>query len=90
MTTCLGKTCSFCLPCMSFENSCYAFPFGFEGGIQNLIVLIPDHCLTFFTLNAEVNVILDIKLYLGQHSKKYMSTVKISLSSMVFLGQNSV
>ena len=24
---------------------CSSFPFGFEGGVWDLIVLIPDHCL---------------------------------------------
>ena len=45
MTTCLGKSCSFGLPCVSFVNVypcvcvclcvcvCASFPFGFEGGI---------------------------------------------------------
>ena len=54
MTTCLGKSCSFGLPCVSFVNVyqfvcvCASFPFGFEGGMWDLIVVVPDHCL-FFT-----------------------------------------
>ena len=24
-----------------------SFPFGFEGGVKDLIVLIPDHCISF-------------------------------------------
>ena len=35
MTTCLGKSCSFGLLCVSFVNVCYFvrayFPFGLEG-----------------------------------------------------------
>ena len=27
---------------------CAAFPFGFEGWIWDLIVLVPDHCLSFY------------------------------------------
>ena len=27
---------------------CYPFPFGFEGGIGDLIVLLPDHCLSVY------------------------------------------
>ena len=43
MTTCLGKSCSFGLPCVSFENvvnlcMCASFPVGFEGGMWDLIV----------------------------------------------------
>ena len=41
MTTCLGKSYSFVL-CVSF------FPFGFEGGMWDVIVLIPDHCLSIY------------------------------------------
>ena len=55
MTICLGKRCSFGLLCMSsiwvhqFVSGCeYAcFPFGLEGGLCSLIVLVPDHCLSF-------------------------------------------
>ena len=51
MTTCLGKSCSFGLLCVSFVNV-YQFwvspsvPFGIEGGMWDVIVLIPYHCLS--------------------------------------------
>ena len=53
MTTCLGKGCSFGLPRVPFVNllSIYvfsSFPFGFEGMIWDLIVSVPDHCLSFY------------------------------------------
>ena len=51
MTTYLGKSCSFCLPRVPFVNSIYVFsyfPFGFEGRIWDLIVSVPDHCLSFY------------------------------------------
>ena len=53
MTTCLGKSCSFGPLCVSFVNvypfSCVSiFPFGFDGGMLILIVLIPDHRLSIF------------------------------------------
>ena len=52
MATCLGKSCSFDLLCMSFVNVyqsvCPSFPFGFEGGMWD--VLIPDHCLSIYFL----------------------------------------
>ena len=48
MTICLGKSCSFSLPrVLSF----YVFscvPFGFEGRMWDLIVSVPDHCLSFY------------------------------------------
>ena len=46
MTTCLGKSCSFCLPRVPFVFS--YFPFGFEGRIWDLIVSVPDHYLSFY------------------------------------------
>ena len=27
---------------------CAAFRFGFEGGMWDLLVLVPDHCLSFY------------------------------------------
>ena len=54
MTTCLGKSCSFGLPRVPFINcsaSIYVFsyfPFGFEGRMWDLIVSVPDHCLSFY------------------------------------------
>ena len=53
MTTYLGKSCSFCLPLVPFVN-CRQFMylvislFGFEGRIWDLIVSVPDHCLSFY------------------------------------------
>ena len=46
MTTCLGKSCSFGLLLLSVYVFSY-FPFGFEGRIWDLIVSVPDHCLSF-------------------------------------------
>ena len=48
MTTCLGKNCSFGLLCVTFVNVCPSFPFGFEGGVWDLNVSIPDHCLSIY------------------------------------------
>ena len=32
---------------------CASFPFDFEGGMRDLIVLIPDHCLsTYFSIGT--------------------------------------
>ena len=53
MTTYLGKSYSFCLPRVPFVN-CRQFMylvislFGFEGRIWDLIVSVPDHCLSFY------------------------------------------
>ena len=55
MTTCLGNGCSFGLLCVSFVNVyqycrvCFLSSLGvcFEGGMRDLTVLIPDHCLFF-------------------------------------------
>ena len=53
MATYLGKSCSFGLPVGAFHKllSIYVinyFPFGFEGNIWDLIVSVPDHCLSFY------------------------------------------
>ena len=52
MTTCLGKCCSFGLPRVPFVNAVNLlfsyFPFGFEGRMWDLIVSVPDHCLSFY------------------------------------------
>ena len=29
------------------------FPFGFEGGVCDLIVSVPDHCLSFYFLKSQ-------------------------------------
>ena len=53
MTTYLGKSCSFGLPRVPFVN-CGQFMylvislFGFEGRMWDLIVSVPDHCLSFY------------------------------------------
>ena len=46
MTTCLEKSCSFLLLCISYVNAyqffvCPSFPFGFESGLWDLIELSP-------------------------------------------------
>ena len=47
MATCLGKCCSFGVLCVSFVNFyqivCVSF---LEGGMWDVIVLIPDHSLS--------------------------------------------
>ena len=53
MTTYLGKSCSFGLLRVPFHKlpSIYVFsyfPFGFEGRMWDLIVSVPDHCLSFY------------------------------------------
>ena len=53
MATYLGKSCSFGLPRVPFRKlpSIYVFsyfPFGFEGRMWDLIVSVPDHCLSFY------------------------------------------
>ena len=34
--------------CVSFVKCVSSFPFGFEGGMWDLIVLIPGHCLSIY------------------------------------------
>ena len=61
MTICLGKSCSFDLPRVPFVNCCQfmymylVFPFGFAGRNWDLIVSVPDHCLSFYFLEQILN-----------------------------------
>ena len=61
MSTCLGKSCSFGLLCVSFVNV-YKFVcillslFASEGGALDLIVLIPGHYLSFTFQNFPARV----------------------------------
>ena len=54
MTICLGKRCSFGLLCVFFIGVCDlcvcpSFPFGIEGRMWDMIVFIPDHCLSIYS-----------------------------------------
>ena len=55
MTTCLGKSCSFGLPCVYFVNVnkfCvfHSIPFGIEDGMWDVILLISYHCLSIILM----------------------------------------
>ena len=83
MTTYLGKSCSFCLPRVPFVN-CRQFMyllislFGFEGRIWDLIVSVPDHCLSFYFLQN-----VDTSLY------RDAFTFQHRLSFVVYLQNNN-
>ena len=58
MTTCLGKSCSFGLLRVPFLNCCQFLYlvvslFGFEGTMWDLIVIVPDHCLSFYFVSID-------------------------------------
>ena len=48
MTTCLGKSSSFGFRKLLSIYVFSSFPFGFEGRMWDLIVSVPDHCLSFY------------------------------------------
>ena len=54
MTTYLGKSCSIGFLCVSFMNVyefvSASFPFGFDGGIWDFVVLVPNHRLLFYLI----------------------------------------
>ena len=68
MTTYLGKSCSFGLLRVPFVNCCQFmylviyFPFVFEGRSWDLIVLVPDHCLSFY-LGIHLNLMSKWKMF---------------------------
>ena len=68
MTTYFGKELFILFAASAFRklSSIYVFsffPFGFEGRIWDLIVSVPDHCLSFYSGNA-----ISTHLYLHVHS----------------------
>ena len=60
MTTCLGKLfIRFTARAFRKLLSIYVFsyfPFGFEGRMWDLIVLLPDHCLFFYSAASAVSL----------------------------------
>ena len=70
MTTYLGKSCSFGLP---------RVPFVFEGRMWDLIVSVPDHCLSFYFASKSVKQSIDQSRYL------YYSIINKCLYSLVLL-----
>ena len=71
MPTCLGKSYSFVgLLCESFVNVlqmyvCVSFPFSFDGGMRDLVVLIPDQCHSVYFVS--------VVLFLYIHGKQQWS-----------------
>ena len=62
MTNCLGKSCPFgllrVLRGLLSIRECASFPFGFYGGMWDLIALVPDQCL-FFLLTVITEPLLE-------------------------------
>ena len=59
------------MSCVNVNQFLCAFPFGFEGGLWDLIVLVPDCCFSFyFTIGFSVNtprikyMLLNVALYI--------------------------
>ena len=68
MATCLGKSCSFGLPCVVLSIYVFiSFPFGFEGRMWDLIVSVPDHCLSFYFWNKQTLAMIYSFLYLMEN-----------------------
>ena len=85
MTTCLGKSCSFGLPQVPFVNCCQLnvfsyFPFGFEGRMWNLIVSVPDHCLSFLIFYQ--HQISHDRFYLSIPSKQHCIPLQFVYSNL--------
>ena len=90
MTTCLGKSCSFGFPPSAFRKLpsiyvCSYFPFGFEGRMWNLIVSVPDHCLSFYFLCQEYQLRILNGMTLGDLNGK-LTCFKWNGSSTVGYG----
>ena len=81
MTTYLGKSCSFGLPRVPFVNLCIElFPFWFWGQ-DDLIVSVPDHCLSFYFVSGLKFVSMNINSIRGK---------KLELSAFLDFHQSHV
>ena len=49
------------------------FPFGFEGRIWDLIVSVPDHCLSFYFMHNKELESVDTAKYLGVNISRVLS-----------------
>ena len=87
MTTYLGKSCSFCLRRVPFVN-CRQFmylvilPFGFEGRIWDLIVSVPDYCLSFYFVFGVNSSLFLAQFVLQRHAKHYGSDFPIAAETV--------
>ena len=65
------KSCSFGFMWLSFVNfflicMCASFPFGFEGWMIDVIVLVPDFCLSIYlTLTFVLSVTTFVKHFIS-------------------------
>ena len=63
MNTCSGKRAVHSVNCACLSRAlvkfcvCPSFPFGIEGGMWDVIVLIPDHCLSIYFVLAFYNTL---------------------------------
>ena len=82
MITCLGKSCSFGLLCVSFMNVYHSnvyrtsFLFGFEGRMWDLTVLVPDLCHSFYVTFLNLDYITQRFSYLPAISMRINSSNK--------------
>ena len=86
MTTCLGKNCSFA---SAFRKllSVYVFsyfPVGFEGRMWDLIVSVPDHCLSFY---SALNSVFRFGVLYSPPSSEFSSESKFPIQRYVFVLQ---
>ena len=86
MTSYLGKSCSFCLPRVPFVN-CRQFMYlvisllVFECRIWDLIVLVPDHCLSFYFILHNPPIRWAPLINLAYSQRHYFTALQISYVS---------
>ena len=63
------------------------FPFGFEGRIWDLIVSVPDHCLSFYSVevSAQETVYLDMPVPLTKCTRDIVSSIPPPQKKRVYL-----
>ena len=57
---------------------CPSFPFGIEGGIWDVIVFIPDHCLPVYFAFRLIVCFLHQKRYIGTVYRQHLQSIDLS------------
>ena len=58
-----------------------SFSFGFEGSMLEMILLVPDHCLSLFTLNHRKTKIKHHFLLLHNHSAQKLKCFQFNIKN---------
>ena len=91
MSICLGKGYSYVSFVNVYQCVCTSFPFNFEGGTWDLIVLVSDHCRSIYFEkqgNDTIGIINFERLFSKFYHRRYklVSKFKVGLKSLLQQG----